>query len=446
MNTPTNFRAVLAAAGLLAMLAAAYGAAVRLAPLPASAPPLTETSLSTDSATAAETEVLSPKPELSTPAPEPTPEPVRPVDFNRPVFERGHPAQPRVLHHYVGTVGGQPATALLSWQHPDSVWGSFYLHRGGPEYALAQPYLPDPAPPRSRHQQQGQVLAALTGEDGSGTWHLRGRPGATLTGTWRGGPTGRPQAVLLHESYAGAVRLAIEPWRVHGRYTVKDDRGNDHSSVTEVAYDFMHLPDPSQVPAALRPLLSPGPAARRRLLLEGGDFDCITSQRLTVQLNDFGLFSYEYEDGCSIIGGAADERYRRALLDLRAGRWLTMESQLRSGYEPHLSILMARHLLHDAFSRRRLRADGQWPKRLRPYLATEPDTLRATACLVEEVLPALSEAVYTGAGLALDCWWGDFIEASPRDHLTLLVPYRELRPLVRPGTPLARMLRARGMR
>lgn len=28
---------------------------------------------------------------------------------------------------------------------------------------------------------------------------------------------------------------------------------------------------------------------------------------------------------------------------------------------------------------------------------------------------------------------------------SVLIPYRELRPLVRPGTPLARMLKARGM-
>jgi len=435
---------------MLAVLAAAYGAAVQLAPLPASTP-RAESRLVHDS-TATVAPQTPPHPAPTTPAPQPTPEPTRPADFYRPVFDQGSPAarRPRVLHHYVGTVGGQPATALLEWQNPDSVSGSFYLHRGGPEYSLTQPRPADPTTPHlhQRRRHPGQVLEvadAVNWDAANSEWRLRGRPGATLAGTWRGGPARRPQAVVMCEDYTGAVRLAIQTWRVHGRYTVTDSRGNEHSTVNKVQYDLMHLPTPSQVPAALRPLLSPSPAARRQLLLGGGEFDCITSQTLTVQLNDFDLFSYEYEEACSIIGGAADERYRRALLDLRAGRWLTTASQLLPGYESYLSRLMARHLLHDMYPRTHLRTDDSWPQRLRPYLATEHDTLRAVACLVEEVLPDLDEAVYTGAGLALDCWWGDFIEAFPRDHFTLLIPYRELRPLVRPGTPLARMLRARKM-
>ena len=445
MTTPFDFRSALAATVLLAVLAAAYGAAVRLAPLPAIS--AAELPLASDStATVAAGPAYRPEPAPTTPPP--TPEPARPADFRHPVFERGSPAaqRPQLLHHYVGTVGGQPATALLTWQNPDSVSGSFYLHRRGPEYSLSLPLDPDRAKPRPRRR-GGQVLEVvpLAWDGPSSEWQLRGRPGATLTGTWRGGPTGRPQAVVLREDYAGAVRLEVQTWWVHGRYTVTDDYGHAHSSVDKVQYDIMHLPDPTQVPLALRPVLSPGPANCRRLLLEGGEFDCETNQKLTVQLNDFGLFSYEYEQDCSIIGGAADERYRRALLDLRAGRWLTTESQLRASYKPYLSYLMARHLLHDEFPRSRISNDTEWPQRLRPYLATEHDTLRAVACWVQEVLPPLEDALYTGAGLALDCWWGEFIEAFPRDHLTILIPYRELRPLVRPGTPLARMLRARGM-
>lgn len=38
-----------------------------------------------------------------------------------------------------------------------------------------------------------------------------------------------------------------------------------------------------------------------------------------------------------------------------------------------------------------------------------------------------------------------FVEATPLEDFTVLIPYAELRPLVRPSTPLARMLRARGL-
>ena len=65
----------------------------------------------------------------------------------------------------------------------------------------------------------------------------------------------------MRENYTGAVRLAIQTWHVQGRYTVTDDQGNEHSSVNEVQYDIMHLSSPTQVPVALRALLSPSPAA-----------------------------------------------------------------------------------------------------------------------------------------------------------------------------------------
>jgi len=181
----------------------------------------------------------------------------------------------------------------------------------------------------------------------SDEWHLRGRPGATLTGNWRGGPSGRPLAVVLHEDYRGAVRFGIQAWRVRGHYTITTTDGLVYSSVPKVEWEFMHLVNPASVPAALRPLLSPSPARRRRLLLEEGAMDCTISQWLDVRLNDFGLLSYRYFVLTSGIGGSSDVANRNALLDLQTGRWLAPQSQLRPGYEPGLSSLLARHLLHD---------------------------------------------------------------------------------------------------
>ena len=50
-----------------------------------------------------------------------------------------------------------------------------------------------------------------------------------------------------------------------------------------------------------------------------------------------------------------------------------------------------------------------------------------------------------GAGLEVTYRASDLYEDVADIGENLFIPYCELRPLVRPGTPLARMLRARGM-
>lgn len=439
-----NFRFLLAAMVMLLLFTTAYEAAVwwpmRLAP---AARPAKGTAVG-DSITVDEPSAAAPVPSVP-----PVETPVLPDREPHPLFERGSwfARRPRLLHRYVGTVGDQPATALLEWQNPDSVSGSFYLHRQGPEYYLGPPPEPAPAAQRLRpiRRRRGRVLAV--GEDRWsprwGEWQLHGRPGATLIGTWRNDPTGRAQPVVLREDYTGGVRLAIQTWWVRGDHTITDKHGRIYSSVAQVQYEFMHLPDPASVGPALRPVLSPGPANRRRLLLEGGDGDCITTQKLSVRLNDFGLFSYAYEDYCSIIGGAADERYRYALLDLRAGRWITPVSQLIPHYQKGLARLLARHLLHDD-EYWIIRRDSTWRQQIAPYLGARPDTLAAaTRWLLANTAVSAEECLLTGAGLEIADWRGNYIQAFPRETFTWFLSYAELRPLVRPGTPLARMLQAR---
>ncbi|MBO2011794.1 hypothetical protein [Hymenobacter negativus] len=443
MPASPNSRFLMAAMVLLLLFVAAYEAAVRWPGQPVLAAQPPNPAAPPDSTTVSEPSLTA----LASPAP--TTPPVQtehaPQRTPRPVFTRGNwwARRPRLLHRYVGTVGGQPATALLEWQNPDSVSGSFYLHRRGPGYRLSTPLPPAQHPV----QRRGWVLAvdAYGWSGSSSEWRLHGKPGATLTGTWRGGPTGRFQPVMLREDYTNGVRLAIQTWWVHGNYTITDAHGRRYSAVPVVRYEFMHLPDPASVPPALRPILSPGPAGRRGLLLEGGDGDCITDQKLSVQLNDFGLFSYSYEEYCSIIGGAADERYRYALLDLRAGRWLTPMSQLIPDYQAGLARLLAHHLLYDD-EYWLIRHDSTWRRQLTPYLRTRPDTLAATTrWLLANTPVSVGKSLLTGTGLEIADWRGNYIQAFPRETFTWFIPYAELRPLVRPGTPLARMLRARGL-
>jgi len=433
VNTPLSFRPALAALLVLGGLTGAYHTAVRWPGQPVAAAPAPQPGRPVLADTLAATVTNTPPAPASPPGPAPTPEGptiTGPRD-PRPLFERAGPAG-RTLRRYVGTVGGQPATALLDWQHPEWPQGRFYLHRGGPEYLLDQLS----GLPRNALQVRNAE------EDGAGEWRLRGRPGATLIGTWRGGPSGRPQAVVLHEDYHDAVCLGIQAWRVRGRYTITTTNGLVYSSVPEVKWEFMHLANPASVPPALRPLLSPSPARRRRLLLEEGAMDCTISQGLDVRLNGFGLLSYQYFVITSGIGGSSDDAYRNALLDLQTGRWLAPRSQLRPDYELGLSRLLARHLLRD--SPLGTRTSG-WCQRLGTLLPQERDTLRAATRWVQQELPGQREPVFTGAGMELEYSLNSFVEATMQEHLTVYIPYAELRPLVRPGTPLARMLKARGL-
>ena len=434
MNTPLSFRPALATLLVLGGLAGAYHTAVRWPGQPVAAAPAPQPGRSVLADTLANAVAdVPPAPAPSPPDPAPTqagPTYSGPRD-PRPLFERAGPAR-RMLRRYVGTVGGQPATALLDWQHPEWPQGRFYLHRGGPEYLLDQLS----GLPRNALQVRNAE------EDGAGEWRLRGRSGANLTGTWRGGPSGRPQDVVLREDYHDAVCLGIQAWRVRGRYTITATDGLVYSSVPEVKWEFMHLANPASVPAALRPLLSPSPARRRRLLLEKGDMDVTISNELAVRLNDFGLLGYQYYWIVSGIGGSGDVEYQQALFDLRAGRWLAPESQLRPSYEPELSHLLARHLLRDNLLGERT---PEWRQRLGKLLAQERDTLRAATRWVQQELPGQREPLFTGAGMELEYSLNSFVEASYRERFTMLIPYRELRPLVRPGTPLARMLKARGL-
>lgn len=349
---------------------------------------------------------------IETPSIEPAAAKTPPDTVRLPVLAEAEPVEPvwrvvnspalrriRQVHRYVGTVDGQPATAELQWYTPDSVAGSFYLHRTGPGYIM-----------EGTRRKSGPVVLMVDAEDftsAGGRWYLQGWPGtAVLTARWRDGH--RQRTVVMRESYAGAVRYGIRT-----SLYASDSTGS-------IEHDFLTLPFPAMVHPRLHPLLNPGPKARLRLMDEAREDLCDATNRLSVLLNGFGLFSYQLEfesrqtDG---HGGRKDDQ-TNFLFDLVSGRPLTVESQLRADYEMPLRRLLARQLpanVKDNFCLAYIASDD-------PTLADLPDIgmyLTATGL----------EATY---GAAQVC--------GPQ---TLHIPYRQLRPLVRPGTPLARMLAAR---
>lgn len=346
------------------------------------------------------------------PEPEPLPDPA--PDRSRSAWcVVGSPASRRLLQvrRYVGTIAGQPATAELQWLTPDSITGSFYLHRTSTTYSLGYERK-RPGPVVFRVFEDGYAEEPVPSH-----WRLTTRPGhPTLRATWHQGR--RRRVVLLRESYAGAVRYGV---RTMYLVDLRDSTAGLRKGVdAAVRGEFLQLPAPATVRPVLRPLLNPGPKARRAQLDSLCEGLTTAAYQLTVRLNGFGLFSYQYRDYSRMIDSSPDVSFESTLLDLAAGQPLTIESQLRPDYELPLRRLFTQHFRHDPkFADKQEWFKKSWKD---PRLVELPDQ---DMCL-------------TAAGLEGVFWQPLYPDA-------VLIPYTELRPLVRPGTPLARMLQARGL-
>lgn len=418
MNSPAIFRPALAAAVMLAVPAATYQAAGRrpaqsgIVPLAVAGPPMRRPVPVPPGLLAFATAY-----KKTTPAPVPAPEPCPPHPL---VFGLGSRAAQRPLRvrRYVGTVGGQAATVLLQWQTPDSITGSFYLHRDGPTYELRS------AGPRAGRAVVLAVSPAYNDSAPSSQWHLPNRPGAVLAGTWRTA-TGA-QRVALHKSYAGAVQLAIRTRYLRGGQSLVD-KSDDPDCTTQpsVRYDFWRLPTgPATVPLALRAVLDPTPAACRRTLLASLEGDARANYSLAVRLNDFGLLSYQTYYTADPYGGRPQYDVRGSLFDLATGRALTMRNQLRPQYERPLRRLIARHLRHDAKFDDTNKAHNQsWLREEEPPPKVAPDTARSNSLwLLRDEAPVPKEIAFTSEGLEVSYWLGSLGQALGNLHETVLVP------------------------
>ncbi|MDO7877695.1 hypothetical protein Q5H93_23365 [Hymenobacter sp. ASUV-10] len=394
--------------------------------LPTAPRPPTTASPPAASAPAAELQPVpppAPAPPALTAAAAPEPEPPCPP---RPwAFVRLPAARRRLqVRRYVGTLGQQSITAELRWHHPDSIEARYYLRWGGPEVSLY-----------ASRTQPGQLVlrgcADCTDSLDVVEWRLSHPPGATLTGTWR--HQGRPQPLALRESYAGAVRYTIETMLLRG--------GGLPIGDCEPAWqqrDFLMLLNPKAVPAALRPVLAPSLARRQERVWHKLEGDGKATYTDDVRLNGFGLLGYQTSIWSRAFGGTSDEGMEGHIFDLKAGKELTFASQLRPDYELPLRRLLTRHLLHDPeFDDINTGRSHSWAWQDEANKANalvplpNPDSFGESLTLTAEGL----EVTYDSFTL-----FGNGGRPTP-----VVVPYRELRPLVRPGTPLARMLQARGM-
>jgi hypothetical protein len=438
MSASANFRPVGAALLMLAVLAGAYESA-RWPPQP---PPTTALASQHTTATgradhfgmavadsavtaasyaplpaAKADEVAAPLPPPSAPEPapaaseevEPRPRrcPPQPLRFT----ERSRPCPRR----YVGTVNGQPATAEISRGETGLLEGRFYFWRSGQEYEL--------------YQRARRLPRVLTLGQAAGHWQLSQPAGPVLRGTWLNSAGRRAGTFWLRESYQSGARYDIHTLRLTGGLAISPNS----CDVPEVDQDFLHLRGPVGQLLQARALF-PAPNSRRQQVRAAHNNETHCGSEVVVLLNDFHLLSYEVQNYDWPFEGSSSFSRQQVLLDLTTGRELSIYKQLRPGYARRRRWLLTMNLL-DAPDASAYTIDPfqgwEWVidhgRRL-PLAPLPADPASSNTA-------AYSFCTLTAQGLAV---------YSSREPITS-ISYAELRPLVRPGTPLARMLRARGL-
>ena len=167
---------------------------------------------------------------------------------------------------------------------------------------------------------------------------------------------------------------------------------------------------------------------------------------MSVQVNDWDLLSYKtlYTTALFPGFGTADYAFRGSpLFDLATGQVWPLSRLLRPGYQPALNRLVARHLLHD----RKFRDYAWWWAQEPASQVAGDSAMYTTLWLCRAVVPRPKAYVFASEGLELTYSPSSLAEnkSSHEWVTTVLVPYYELLPLAHPGTPLARLLRARGL-
>jgi hypothetical protein len=348
-------------------------------------------------------------------------------------------------HRYRGTVGGQPVTMELTIDSTEASPGKKLACTGRYYYGRANGGLLDLAATGTYQSRQRLQLQESSGSKATGIWQATQPAGSLLSGTWRS-PGGKLLPFSLREDYTdeqghlAAVRYEVLveslvlPCQLE-RY--EDETEEQYRTRFENApngYDqwFLHLLGPDTLRRSLRALQCPVPRERRQLVRAAAKENGCNyhSESLHVDYNDYGLLAWSEAWTDEFEGGARPGHGQRAAVyDLRTGRVITMAGVFRAGADTLLQRLITQHILHDD----------------NPDLTPTPGL--AVPARADSLAPLPNSFSLAENGM-------DFLYGI--DELTQLtdggviipsvpVPYRELLPLLRPTSPVARMLRERGL-
>jgi len=368
------------------------------------------------------------KPDKETPAGAPTAVTAAPAARPAPA----PPAAPYTgYHRYQGTVGGRPVTVTLTFEpahgrEPAVCRGAYYYGYGtAGTLTLESSAVFQPGQPLALTELSDTEKHTITGQ-----WQASQPAGPVLRGTWAS-PGGRPVPFALREEYQDArhrqmaVRYEVLTENDEGPLPEPETRLADGSAQAEVATlarSYLHLLGPDTLRPALRQLQCPAPAQRRaemRASLRDKPVQEETEGISNITFNDYGLLSVSTFQTWYMGGARFGHSAGNTLYDLATGEPLGLAQLLRPGAEAQFRALVARHLQPDADS--------------------PPD---------EE--PATDQLALDGhVGLELNHLLLTFEENDLPNRVVggteILIPYAEVAPLLRPNSPVARMLRARGL-
>lgn len=383
------------------------------------------------------TEVASPPVPSSPPAPRAAAKPGPPAPASPPPTEPAERPPLKLVdgdtiryRRYVGTLGTRRVVVELFAGFEESTelsyrgyWGRYYDARRG----TSKQFHNVAFSPRKRLR----LTADSYDDDNTDStehWELRQPFGPWLTGTVTAADRPR-RRVALHENYTDAVPLAIRTATMYGDSTRFPDYDN-RSDTTKFQYFTPHisqkyvqlLGSAAQRPALQRFVRASRPGRLQAQLREEFAGDEQINDYFTLYLNDYGILSYgKYVSDYAVGGNHPGAAFPFSNFDLHTGRPITLASLLKPGRAKALHRLLLPRLQA---------SDEEALQHTRNYINT------MTISDLEDSFGFCSK------GLLLEAMLGSYAEGPS----TIIIPYAELRPLLRPRTPLNRVLVARGLK